>query len=331
MKNFELINKDLVAINKLIEDKNLEGPDGALALFKVHVKDIIEIGRFSTDKWNTDWRRNVYKFGTKFKNLNPIDFLNILKDEKQGLNKDQQEVLDFYYSEIEVNSLPDTTCTDVMDTIVKIYPYNPEFRHTFGIFYIRKNDFINAIEQFRFALSRDKENYDFLKDLFNCYYKYFESLIEKSDYNFGLKLCDDLLSEKIFESRDVFNNYLISIRERFKDYVILNSKIKDAESEIKNIVSKETNNSQLKVIEILGFFTAIIAFVFSTITVGKNYAFREAIIFNVSLGQTLLIFALAISLLFSKRDVKKGDFRIWLIVILILSLFILIYGTKCWV
>lgn len=328
MKDFRIINKDLISIISLIEDGKLTEKGGALEKFLKHIKDIEEIGRFDTKTWNYDWRRYVYEFGQKFKDINPIDFLNILSEAKKNLNKDSQEVLDFYYSEIDANTLPITSCTKRIESFINKYPYNPEFRHTSGHFYINNKDYLNAIEQYRFAFEKDKESESFISSLFNCYLSYFESLIENSEYNNGLKLCDELIAEKIFKRDTTFNNYLISVKERFNDYIILNRKIKDAENEIKKIVATETNNGQLKIIEILGFFTAIIAFVFSTVTLGKNFEFNEAIIFNISLGATLITFALIMSLLFSRKQVKLFDFRLILVVFMFGILALLIVGTK---
>lgn len=328
MKDFETINSDLNSIIKLIDNGKIIEKDGALEKFSQHVKDVVSIGRFDIKTWNREWRKKVYKLGEIFERRNPIDFLNILTEEKKVLSKDGQEVLDFYYSEIEANTLPETTCTKRIEAFVTKYPYNPEFRHTFGHFYSNRNDYLNAIEQYRFAFERDRENKTFLENLFNCYLSYFDHLIEQSEYNKGLKLCTDLMEEKIFKSDVNFNNYLISIRERFNDYIILNNKIKEAEIEIKKIVATETSNGQFKIIEILGFFTAIIAFVFSTVTVGKNFDFNEAIVFNVSLGLTLTNFALIISLLFSKKEVRLFDYRVILFLGLSVLLGLLIIGTK---
>ncbi len=151
-------NTDLQAIIKLIDEGNINNENGALDKFKAHVKEVATIGRFSLENWNYEWRDNVYKFGTKFSNLNPIDFLNILTEAKNELNKDKQEVLDFYYSEIDFNSLPQESCTTRLENLISKYPYNPEFRHTLGHFYKRKAEFLKAIEQYKFALKKDENN-----------------------------------------------------------------------------------------------------------------------------------------------------------------------------
>ncbi len=319
-------NTDLRAIINLIDDGNINSENGALEKFKTHIKEVTAIGRFSLENWNYDWRDNVYKFGTKFSNLNPIDFLNILTEAKNELNKDKQEVLDFYYSEIDFNSLPQESCTTRLENLISKYPYNPEFRHTLGHFYKGRTEFLKAIEQYKFALKKDENNAHFENSLFYCYRAYLETLIDNSEYEEGLKISEDLVSKKVFWGNEILHNYLVSVTERFKDYILLNKKIHDAETAIKEIVSKETQKGQLKIVEILGFFTAIIAFIFSTVSIGKNYSFSEAIIFNISLGVTLMTFVVMISLFFSSKKVNFYDFRIILFVILVLSLFLILYN-----
>lgn len=319
-------NKDLLSIIALIEQGNIENENGALQKFKEHVKEVSTIGRFSLKEWNLDWRSNVYNFGTKFKNLNPIDFLNILTETKINLDKDKQEVLDFYYSEIDINSLPQESCTSRLENFIYKYPYNPEFRHSFGHFYNKNGDFLKAIEQYKFALEKDKENDHFINSLFAGYQSYLESLVDGSKYEEGLKISEELVKNKVFWEHGILHNYLVGITERFKDYILLNQKIHDAEISIKEIVSKETQKSQLKIVEILGFFTAIIAFIFSTVSIGKNYTFKEAIVFNISLGITLMTFVIMISLFFSSKSVKLTDYRITLFLSLVLSLFLILYS-----
>ncbi|MCD4675248.1 MAG: hypothetical protein K8S18_04535 [Desulfobacula sp.] len=317
-------NDDLREIINLIIERKIEGTDGALEKFQQHINEVKDIGRFSIDDWNVQWRKNVYELGAKFKNIDPIAFLNIITAEKSEENKDKQEVLDFYYSEIEYNSLPDESFVKKIEALVSKYPYNPEFRHTFGHFYVRINEYANAIVQYKFAYSKNKRNSTFFETLFNTYMSYFETLIDKSEYEKGLNLCKNLIAEKTFSDIFVYSNHLIYLKERFKDYIVLNEKIADAEVKIKEIATKETQKGQIRVIEILGFFTAIIAFIFSTVSIGKNFSFDEAIIFNISLGITLMIFVLLISIFFSPKSVKSLDIRMLLFFALVLCLLLIV-------
>ncbi len=324
---------ELIQINKLIDDNKILGQNEALDKFKQHIVGVVNIGRFTIADWNKQWRKEVYKFGTKFETINPIDFLNALTTAKIGKTKDQQEVLDFYYSEIEFNSLPDETCTQKLQQLVSLYPYNPEFRHSFGHFYDRINDYKNSISQYEYALKKDKTNTDFLTSLFTTYQKYLETFIDDSKYKEGLKLCEDIMEKKTFWDDANYHNYLFSLKERFKDYVLLNEKIEQAEVKIQEITARETQKGQIKIIEILGFFTAIIAFIFSTVSIGKNFKFEEAIVFNISLGITLMTFVLMLNIFFSRKEMKIWDIKVLLLIILVLLLTLIVtkFGIPFWI
>ena len=316
---------DLNEVIKLIDEKKLDGFDGAIKKFKEHIEEVIIIGRFSPENWDENWRKSVYKFGVIFKERDPVEFLKILHENSLLLIKDEQEVLDFYYSEIEFNSLPEELCARRFENLIQKYPYNPEFRHTLGHFYKGKKKYIEAIEQYRFAFEKDKKNDIFESTLFNAYKNYCDELIEDEKYDIAISVCNTLLDESIFRDTVVFNNALLSIKDRINDYISLNKKINKAENDLKNKVEEATKSWQFKTIEILSFFSAIIAFIFSTISIGKNFNFKQALVFNIALGFTLLLFVLVLNLIFSEKNtIKKTDFRIILVGIFVIALLILI-------
>lgn len=320
---------DLNEIIKLINEEKIIGKDGAIEKFKLHVKDVVNIGRFSPIDWDENWRKSVYKFGIKFKEIDPVEFLKTLHESSLLLHKDQQEVLDFYCSEIEYNSLSEDICTKRFEELIQKHPYNPEFRHTLGHFYVEKKMYVNAIEQYRFAFNKDKMNDTFESTLFNTYKIYCDTLIEKEEYVAALNVCDKLLDEALFKESVNFNNILLSTKDRIKDYIVLNKKIIKAEEDLKSKVEEATKSWQFKTIEILSFFSAIIAFIFSTISIGKNFNFIQALVFNIALGFTLLLFVLVLNLIFSERNsIKKSDFRIILVGIFTIALLALILVAK---
>lgn len=325
--------KDLLEIITLIENDKITGNGGALEKFKLHISDVKSLGRFSTETWNASWRLDVYSFGEKFKEQNPIDFLYALKQEKENSTKDECEVLDFYHSEIDFISLPKGTFIPKIKKLIDEYPFNPEFRHSFGHYVFNNNKTTKAIEQYGYALEKDKENQHFQTSLFNSYIKHLNKFLSKSKHKEGCELIKRILQEKTFRDEPHYHNYLISFNERFNDQMAFENKLKSAEKSINEIVKTETQKGQNRIIEILGFFSAIMAFIFSTITIGKNFKFEEAIIFNISLGLTLLLFVFVINLLFSNKKINLTDYRIALIIIIILSLLLIVtkFGVPLWI
>jgi tetratricopeptide (TPR) repeat protein len=326
-------NKELLEIITLIGEGNITETNGALEKFKLHISTVKNLGRFSTKTWNPSWREAVYNFGGQFISLNPIEFLIILKEEKEKSNKDECETLDFYYSEIDYNSLPNDTWVPRIKKLIEKYPYNPEFRHSYAHSLLNNNKCKEAIEQYGYALDKDKDNNHFLSSLFNSYIKHLNNLLAESKHNEGIILINKLLKDNTFRKEPHYHNSLIGFNQRLDDQIAFNKKLNEAEKSIKEIVKNETQKGQNRIIEILGFFSAIMAFIFSTISIGKNFKFEEAIIFNISLGLTLLIFVLVINLLFSNKKIKLSDFRIGLIVVIVLSLLLIVakFGIPIWI
>lgn len=324
--------KDLIEINKLLDENKIIGKDEALDKFSKHIKEVKELGRFSIKNWQFHWRKVVYEFGTKFKIENPIEFLTSIKLEKKISTKDESEVLDFYNSEIEIGSLPPETCLPRIKELIGEYPYNPEFRHNFGHYLTNDKKFFEAIEQYHYAYGKDKSNTQFLHSLYQAYLKYLNELYAKAKYDKGISVLENLLKEGIFRGEPHFHNYLISTEARFRDQLLFEEKFKEKENSLNEIIKNETLKGQNKIIEILGFFTAIIAFIFSTISIGKNFKFEEAIIFNISLGLTLLIFVLVINIMFSIKKIEQLYTKILLLIIMVLSLLLIVarFGVPIW-
>lgn len=161
---------------------------------------------------------------------------------------------------------------------------------------------------------------------------YLEELIDKGEYKAGLDYCEELIIKGAFKSSFVYSNILVSTKERLKDYMVIESKISKAEEAFKITVREETERERKRLIEILGFFSAIIAFIFSTVSIGKSFEFEEALTFIVCLGFVLLIFMISINILFSSQAVRIYDTRILIVIILILTLLLILlkYTIPLW-
>ncbi|WP_321516330.1 hypothetical protein [Marinifilum fragile] len=323
---------DLNLINSLIDEGKILGKDEALDKFKLHIQEVKAVGRYNLQNWDIEWRKSVYKFGEYFQSIDPVDFLNILTNGNPS-NKNEKEVFDFYTSEIYTNSLDSQACIEKLENYISEYPYNPEFHNTLGHLYYKNNQFEDAIRHTRIAFDKDQKS--FIHNLFQSYSAYLEFLIDTNEYEKGLGICTKIIEERLFKPILLNNTYqliILGFKNRFRDYVLLNKKIQEAEFTIKQLVAKETSKGQFKIIEILGFFTAIITFIFSTVSIGKNFKFEEAIIFNIALGITLMTFVLLINMSFSTKKVKIFDYRVLMFIMLIMSLVLIVtkFGVPIW-
>jgi hypothetical protein len=133
-----------------------------------------------------------------------------------------------------------------------------------------------------------------------------------------------MIKNKTFKSSHVFSNLLIGLKDRIKDYLTIEVKIKNAEESFKIIVKNETEKERKRLIEILGFYSAIIAFIFSTVSIAKSFKFEEALIFIVCLGIILILFLSILNILFSSEKIKITAPKFIITIILILSLILIL-------
>lgn len=321
---------DLQTINQKLNSKNPKDVKEAIELFRTYTDKIINLGRFNPHTWDYAWRKEAYNFGEKFRNVDPVEFLKIL--DKETSDKDEQEILDFFKSEIKVNwQLPDYNKKKLKGYIRK-YPNNPEFRHTLGIVYNKLEKYDKALKQFEFAIQKDKNSTTFLKTSYNAEYSLIERLIEEDKQEEAQAYCDEIRSKRKYSEIHEFNNLLHVLNQRIKDSLAIKTRLKDAQEEFKLTVRSETEKERRRLIEILSFFSAIIAFIFSTISIGTNYPLEESLIFLVVLGLVLILFLLIANILYTSENFDFRNSKTLLIIILVGSLFFILtrYTIPFW-
>jgi hypothetical protein len=75
----------------------------------------------------------------------------------------------------------------------------------------------------------------------------------------------------------------------------------------------------------LGFFTAIIAFVFGTITITVKLNLQASLILISAFGLIMIVFALCLSILFVKSEKKWfEDKRFWVLTLIVFLIFLIV-------
>lgn len=288
-----------------IEIGNFQGENGAIKKFETYVFDIQEIGSFSIDNWKQNWREKVWKFGEQFKKLNPSGFLNVIDNIIDSESITNREVLEFIRSEIIVNFLPDVECKKQIQILIEKYPLNPEFRNTLGHYYCRENQLLEAIQEYKLAVKIDPKNNKYLQSRFHNEQNYIDKLIIEGEYQIGLNFLKKLLSEKEYlDSGTNLHKAFIDYQRRLNDHLHFQNKLQSLEEVFKQRMNNELESERKRIIEILGFFSAIMAFILSTVSIGENFTFIEAIYFIIGLGIILILFTISMSCLFSNKKAK---------------------------
>lgn len=323
MNESEQINE----VVKLIRENRLDGDDGAYKKFEVAIDEIRNsLGSYSPGKWRVGWRRCVYVLGELFMEKDAGYFINIAKN-KIDDDYQKNEVVEFIRSELMWNFFSQNSdyAIEYMEDLTRKYPGNPEFHHTFSHYLNIKGDHEKAVNECRMALKIEPTNNEFLRTCFNREKHYFDSQLLEEKIVEAEKQLISMETFQLYRHNPLFNNAIGAIRDRLNDHMIINKKI----LKIDSIINEKTEEERRKLIEVLGFFVAILGFIFTNINIAlKGLQFTEMLWFMVGMAIIFLIFGISMSYIF-RRDkeifYKEGKFwiLIFLFMLMLLGIFLL--------
>lgn len=314
---------DLNNIIAQINANNILAAGGALELFTTYINSIQQIGPFTTTDWPITWRKAIWDLGKEIRKSSPLVFFNAINPIRQAVDS---EALHFIHSEMIHDYLPnDEILIQLQDLVVK-YPHNPEFRHSLGHYYRRVNNYLEAIAQYKFAIGIELLE-EYTSSKFAVDQDYLRSLLSDNKYNEGMQYIEATIKEGKYGT--IANNSLIDYYTRFEDHVAFNNKMDHLQTQYKNAMQDELAAERRRVIEVLGFFSAIVAFILSTVSIAKSFSFKEAISFLIALGLVLILFLVSLIVLFDKsaKPVLK-DIKFWVLIVGLILLSIQIFVVQ---
>ena len=320
---------ELKKVGDKIKSDKISIKQDTLDDFKKYLKDIEDIGRYGEADWDLEWRKAVYAFGRIFKKRDASKVLDILNQAKNEYAKDKVEILEFIYSEIAWNFFDQNNeyISGLFRQLVKKYPGNPEFHHSYSQYLCDNGDFQLSINEAKLALKIEPDNVSFLGTAFNKGVFYVNFLIKKRK----IDKAEEILKEvgKIIDGeRDVeYNNALVSMQDRINDHRVIEEKIGD----IGSMISAAINKERRKLIEILGIFVAILGFVFINVNIAlKNLSTHDILLLMFGMAIVLSIFMIVVSYLFSPNNKKDNGFwgflcerKFYSIIFLLVTLFLI--------
>lgn len=318
---------DLQSIVNDLETGKINGSGEALDKFRTYVTQVKNVGRYSIKDWSSNFIRLIYDFGKYFSTIDPTWFLSTIDNEISTSNFDECEILHFIKSEILWNFESHLNQENYLIKLLQSYVTNAEFTHTLGHIKMEKKEYLKAIELYSQAY-RINPTETFISTRFGAEVNYIEHLIENERYNEAESLIEDRLSNNIYQSNFIRQNWIIFLKNRIKDYKLLDLKAYKKELELKKMLDSEFQSERRKVIELLGLFTAIIAFIFTTVSVAKTFDYSQAINFITCLGLVLVNFAVTISIIFHAKKIPiYKDIRLYVTIIITFFLYLILSET----
>lgn len=310
----------LQEIINLVSSNRIGDEEEALGKFRTYIQNIKEIGDFSSANWAYNWRQKVYEFGSLFAIKDAEKFFRIMNEETKSYNNKEKESIKFIESEIIWNFFPQGSeyIAKDFEELVSKYPHNPEFHNSYSHYLEQKGNLPKAISEARTALRMEENNVSFIENCFNKEKTWIDILLAERKFQEGRIAWQNMSSCKQFMDGGVFQNILVSIGDRIKDHEIIQKKIDD----IPDIVKQNSESDRVRLIEVLGVFSAIIAFILVNTAIGRNFSVNEALLLMLCMGIILIIFVISISYIFTSEKTKfyksaKGYLLLTLLVFLI--------------
>jgi tetratricopeptide (TPR) repeat protein len=318
-------------INEITSSINAVNIGDASTKFTAFLKQVKGIGAYNALNWHDELTTKVYDLGLLIAN-NCSNLLDIVKTEISNSTESEKEILYFIESEIvfAIWNTADERTFSYVSELSKRYPANAEFIHDLGIIELSKNKYIEAVNYFLAALKLAPSNKVYLKDCVNAEVEHLENLIIQEKFDEAKSYLNNLLNiRKTYANDYVYNNWFLAIQSRIKDHVLIRSTLAKKEADIETRLDGKFEKEKFKAIEMIGIFTAIIAFIFSTISIATKYSFKEALQLEMGFGLILILFALTISLILSSKGTQLfKDIRLYSFMIIAGALVYMYWSTK---
>lgn len=319
---------DIEKLGKIISKINA-GEDSTHD-FGVYLESVNKVP-YSKDSWPVAWRKKVYEFGSLFSRTDAAPYLRILNNVKE--KSLEKEVFDFIYSEVIWNFFEQNNdyIKDEFRDLLKKYPTNPEFHHSYAHYLENNKNYEQAIFESKTAYRIDSTNQEFVISYFGKTKAFFDFLLSKNRLDDASVILGDAekFSDTLFGvDQWEMSHRVSSMRDRLHDYRALERKVDFFEKDIQNTIKIE----QRRLIEILGIFSAIIAFILTNITISVgNLTPRQALFLMIGMAVVLMIFVFSISFLFGPKYRHANWWwfitrpKLWVIIVL----FVLLVGMFC--
>ncbi|MFT7098741.1 MAG: hypothetical protein ACJAS6_000607 [Rickettsiales bacterium] len=337
----------------ILEHEKLEEFDKVAEAFRNYLNKAEEIKSYGEEVWPIEKTKRIWGFFTSL--IRQIDgddrvifYLNCIRQRIKLKEKELQntEFLEFLECELSwdadkaVYKEVSDEFRELSKKLYKKYPYNPEFQHSYA--HILKNeDTIESLELakklYRKCLVMWNGNRMVLHGSGMCEYILAKKYAFNREYKKAFDTIKDTREYKFYKDHEKLQNRFLNFRNEVDEIRESNKSIdnstknlesliekdqksrKDFESKIKSDMDDKLTEARKSSLEMLGIFSAIIAFIISAVTTTvKQPSLEFAVPLLLSIGIMLILFVLAISIFISNKFLWRS-FGVFLIGILILA------------
>lgn len=284
-------------------------------VYLLYLAESESLGTFDTTRWDQSWRSALLELVKDFKRKNPNPFL-LINEKRKAVSGSNKEIIEYHDAVFQFYFLPNEEFLSKNKKRIEDYPNNPEFRNLQAEALKVRGKYIEASPHYLQAI-RLEDNIMYKNNLFSSEYSRIQQYLRTGENEKAREHMSYLRSQTLFNQNQTWISILDTIENRVDDRQHLKNDLVNAMQVFKN----ELEGERKKIIETVGLFSAIVAFILATVSIGINYPFKEAIFFLIALGAILILFAITISLLFttSKKHIFK-DIRFYLLIFILVSM-----------
>lgn len=331
--DFGKLEKLLTEMTQKVVKGEIEGDNSASSLFSTYIDTLLNTGLFSVKDWPLDWqKKHLFFFSVFGESQEAIHvFLKQIKRKMREVSKHEpKEVLHYLYLGFLFYARMDrgVSVLEYSKTLLRQYPKHPDFFRYHALSLSREGLHKSAVEEMKLAMQYAEKNEIYVTDLLAVETKYLEELIGNRHFNeaeYFLNRQEEYY-QAFFGGAEwaLIHRQLILFKSRLSDHRSVGRVLE----KIGETITEKTEGERRRLVEVLGVFSAILAFIFMNIQIATKFTFYEAFWLMLTMGDLLLIFAITLSYVFNRS--KKAHFfyhtRFW--ILLVLFTFLALVGVE---
>lgn len=330
--DFNKLENLLLQIDQKIELGEIKGEEGAVASFNTYIESLIRMRLYDISHWPKDWKRKHLLLFSHLKNAPKLRkrMLRILEEKlSQFSKKEEREVLHYLYLGILfcLDEEKRDSAMEYVEPLLKQYPKNADFHLYCALCHSERGSHKRAVEEVKRSMKLSNHAEDYVTDMLNIESKYLDDLIMQHKFEDAEQFLFSMQRyyQAYFGGPDwvLLHRQLLLVKARMEDHKRLTRQF----DRVNEIVIEKTERERGRLVELLGVFAAIFAFIFINAQIAMKFTVHESFWLMLSMGDILLIFVVVLSFI-TVRPSKGISFfkRTRFYILMILTGFLFMIG-----
>ncbi|MFT4551525.1 MAG: hypothetical protein ACI9S8_000138 [Chlamydiales bacterium] len=334
-EDYKKIESLLDAVVQSVRDDNIEGPEGALVTFGVYLETLLNSGKTTVEDWPLSFKSKNTYLCSLFKGKKELSesFIQLISRKIQQIQElHNQEGFHFISMGFCYHSYDDNgkTAYEYLQPLLKTFPRNAGFHMYNCLILAERKEYSESIKQINNVMKWAKFPEIYVNDILKIETRYLDDLIDNKSFKTADEFLVSMQSyyQTYFSGSEwiLLQRQLMLFRHRLEDH----KRVFETLEKVGEVIYEKTENERRRLVEVLGVFSAIIAFIILNVQIALSFTVSEAYWLMLAMGNILLIFSISMSYIFTKPSevpfYHRG--RFWTLVALMFPLIIIGIGIQ---